>query len=274
MMETSTLRATDREGALACGDPIIRVKDLTVGWGDVVLQRDLSFEVHEGEIFAILGGSGCGKSTLLRYLIGLEPVTTGEVTICGRHLDELPYGPPPFGVTFQAGALFGSSTVGENVGLPLEEWTDLPSEAISAVARAKLRLVGLDGAYSKFPSELSGGMRKRAAIARALALEPKIVFLDEPTTGLDPVTAAEVEGLIATLNRTLGLTFVVVTHELASILTIVQRAIMLDKDAKSAIAIGEPHVLAQSDDQRVSDFFNRRPSRVSPPPERPERGEG
>lgn len=272
MMETSHPERVS--GVATCGDPIVRVKDLTVGWGDVVLQRSLSFDVRNGEVFAILGGSGCGKSTLLRYLIGLEPVTTGEVTICGRNVADIPSGPPPFGVTFQGGALFGSSTVGENVGLPLEEWTNLPPEAISAVARAKLRLVGLDGAYSKFPSELSGGMKKRAAIARALALEPKLVFLDEPTTGLDPVTAAEVEGLIAALNRTLGLTFVVVTHELASILSIVHRAIMLDKDAKSAIAMGEPHELAQSEDQRVSDFFNRRPSRygdsvLPPPPENP-----
>ncbi|HVH44947.1 MAG TPA: ATP-binding cassette domain-containing protein [Labilithrix sp.] len=250
---------------------VVEVKDLTMGWGDVVLQKDLSFEVKEGEIFAILGGSGCGKSTLLRYLIGLEHVAKGEVVVEGRTVAEFEGGAPPFGVMFQAGALFGSSTVGENVELPLEEWTDLPPDAISAVAKAKLRLVGLDGAYAKFPSELSGGMKKRAAIARALALEPKLVFLDEPSAGLDPVTAAELDELITTLNQSLGLTVVIVTHELESIFRIVHRAIMLDKETKSVIAIGNPHELAESEDARVSDFFNRRPSRHEssvPPAER------
>ncbi|MDF2698351.1 MAG: transporter, ATP-binding protein [Labilithrix sp.] len=238
--------------------PIITVKNLTIGWGDVVLQQNLSFEVKEGEIFAILGVSGCGKSTLLRYLIGLEPVTRGEVSVAGRRNIDLDAGLPPFGVMFQAGALFGAATVGENVELPLEEWTDLPADAITALAKAKLRLVGLDGAYGTFPSELSGGMKKRAAIARALALEPKLVFLDEPSSGLDPVTAAGFDELIVTLNKSLGLTVVMVTHELESILEIVDRAIMLDKESKSVIATGSPRELAQSTDPRVSDFFNRR----------------
>ena len=243
--------------AAAAADPIIQVRDLTMGWGDVVLQRDLTFDVAEGEIFAILGGSGSGKSTLLRYLIGLEPVTQGEVVVDGRRNVDLEAGYPPFGVMFQAGALFGSSTVGENVELPLEEWTELPPEAITAVAKAKLRLVGLDGAYGKFPSELSGGMKKRAAIARALALEPKLVFFDEPSAGLDPITSRELDELILTLNASLGLTVVIVTHELESVFRIVDRAVLLDKEAKTIIADDAPRELAKSGDPRVRDFFGQ-----------------
>lgn len=240
---------------------IIKVENLTMGWDDVILQKDLSFEVKRGEIFAILGGSGCGKSTLLRYLIGLEPITKGgRINVAGSteiDLDDLD-GVPPFGVMFQAGALFGSSTVGENVELPLEEWTDLAPDAISAIARAKLRLVGLADAYDKFPSELSGGMKKRAAIARALALEPELVFLDEPSAGLDPITSSELDDLILTLNKSLGLTVVIVTHELESIMKIATRGIMLDKETKSIIAEGAPKDLAKSADPRVSNFFNRK----------------
>jgi phospholipid/cholesterol/gamma-HCH transport system ATP-binding protein len=237
---------------------IVDVQALTMGWDDVVLQKDLTFQVARGEIFSILGGSGCGKSTLLRYIIGLEPVRTGSITVAGRARIDLDEGLPPFGVMFQAGALFGSLTVGENVALPLEEWTDLTPDAVAAIARAKLRLVGLDAAYDKFPNELSGGMKKRAAIARALALEPELVFLDEPGAGLDPITSCELDDLILTLNQSLGVTVVIVTHELESIFKIVQRCIMLDKESKSIIAIGAPRELAQSEDERVSNFFNRR----------------
>ena len=159
---------------------------------------------------------------------------------------------------FQAGALFGSLTVGENVALPLEEWTDLPGDAIAAIARAKLKLVGLDGAADKFPSELSGGMKKRAAIARALALEPELVFLDEPSAGLDPIMAADLDDLISTLSKSLGLTVVIVTHELESIFRIADRVVMLDKKEKTIIATGDPRELRHSEDQRVSDFFNRK----------------
>ncbi len=238
--------------------PMISVKDLSIGWGDVVLQKNLSFEVMAGEVFAILGGSGSGKSTLLRFLIGLEPPIAGEIDIGGRGAPNLEVGLPPFGVMFQAGALFGSLTVGENVSLPLEEWTELPLDAVEAVARAKLRLVGLDGASEKFPAELSGGMKKRAAIARALALEPDLVFLDEPSAGLDPVMAADLDDLIKTLSKTLGLTVVLVTHELESIFRIADRVIMLDKEEKTIIASGDPHTLKNSDDPRVRDFFNRK----------------
>ena len=247
-----------RESLLPPGGPLIRVTGLTMGWGDVVLQKDATFDVARGEVFAILGGSGCGKSTLLRYLIGLETPLAGEIYIEGIGKPNLEVGRPPFGVMFQSGALFGSLTVGENVGLSLEQWTKLPREAIGAIVRAKLKLVGLDGAEDKFPSELSGGMKKRAAIARAMALEPDLLFLDEPSAGLDPVSAVELDDLILTLNEVLGLTVVLVTHELASIFKIAKRCVMLDKETKSIIATGDPCVLRdESKDPRVHDFFNR-----------------
>jgi phospholipid/cholesterol/gamma-HCH transport system ATP-binding protein len=248
----------------AVAPPIVEVHDLSTGWGDVVLQEHLTFNVERREIFAILGGSGSGKSTLLRYIIGLEPIRHGEVVIRGQRNVELDAGVPPFGVMFQEGALFGSSTVGENVALPLEEWTDLPRDAITAIAKAKLHLVGLDGVYDEFPRELSAGMKKRAAIARALALDNDLVFLDEPGGGLDPVTSAELDELIVTLNESLGLTVVMVTHELDSILSIVDRAIMLDKTTRSIVASGDPRELAHTDDARVRDFFARRVNRPSP----------
>ena len=237
----------------------LSVRGLTVGWGDVVLARDVSFDVARGEIFAILGASGSGKSTLMRFLVGLERPLRGEIDVAGAGAPDLERGLPPFGVMFQHGALFGSMSTVENVALPILEWTDLDSDAAFAIARAKLRLVGLDKAESKTPDELSGGMKKRAAIARALALDPPIVFLDEPSAGLDPVTAAGLDDLVETLAKTSGLTVVLVTHELESIFRIAHRCLMLDKDAKGVIAIGDPHELAKSDDERVSDFFNRRP---------------
>jgi phospholipid/cholesterol/gamma-HCH transport system ATP-binding protein len=251
-------RAMPRRNRAKAEAPMIAVKDLTIGWGDVILQHDLNFEVRRGEVFAILGGSGSGKSTLLRFLIGLEQPIAGEIDIAGCGLPDLEAGLPPFGVMFQAGALFGSLTVGENVALPLEEWTDLPDDAIAAIARAKLKLVGLDGAADKLPAELSGGMKKRGAIARALALEPELVFLDEPSAGLDPVMAAGLDELICTLSKTLGLTVVVVTHELESTFRIADRIIMLDETEKTIIATGDPRELKSSQDPRVRNFFNRR----------------
>lgn len=238
--------------------PYIQVKELTLGWGARVLIEDVEFEVQRGEVFAILGGSGCGKSTLLRHLVGLEAPLKGSIKIRGVGTPTLIGRAPAYGVMFQGGALFSSMTVADNVAFALHEWTTLPDEAIKAIVRSKLALVGLEGAEDKLPSELSGGMRKRAAIARAMAFEPRLIFLDEPSAGLDPVSAAELDDLILVLNASLGLTIVVVTHELASIARIVTNCIMLDKDSKSIIARGNPRELGEtSADPRVRRFFRR-----------------
>jgi phospholipid/cholesterol/gamma-HCH transport system ATP-binding protein len=239
-------------------DVMVRVSDLTIGWEEMILQEHATFDVARGEIFAILGGSGSGKSTMLRYLIGLEDPVKGSVTVAGVGAPHLEVGKPPFGVMFQSGALLGSLSVGENIGLPLEEWTALVPEAIGAIVRAKLRLVGLAGTQDKLPSELSGGMKKRAAIARAMALEPDLIFLDEPSAGLDPVSAVELDDLILTLNERLGLTVVLVTHELPSIFKIVSKCIMLDQESRSIIAAGDPRALRdECDDPRVRRFLHR-----------------
>jgi phospholipid/cholesterol/gamma-HCH transport system ATP-binding protein len=239
-------------------EPIITVENLTMGWGDVNLLENTSFQIERGEVFAILGGSGCGKSTLLRYLTGLDEPKGGNITIDGIGNPTLEVGRPSYGVMFQSGALFGSMTIGENVALALTEWTDLPEGAVDAIVRAKLRLVGLQGYEHHHPSEISGGMKKRAAIARAMALEPNLLFLDEPSAGLDPVSAVELDELILTMSSGLGLTVVIVTHELESIFKVAKRCIMLDKKTKSIIASGDPRKLRdESDDPRVHNFFNR-----------------
>jgi phospholipid/cholesterol/gamma-HCH transport system ATP-binding protein len=239
-------------------ETLIRVRGLTIGWGERVLLSDVTFEVLRGEVFVILGGSGCGKSTLLRYLIGLETPRAGTIEIAGIGAPRLEGTAPEYGVMFQSGALFSSLTVGENVAFALHEWTDLPPPAISAIVKAKLALVGLEGAEDKLPAELSGGMNKRAAIARAMAFEPQLIFLDEPSAGLDPVSAAELDELINVLNRALGLTVVMVTHELPSIFKVGKSCIMLDRESKSIIARGNPLELREkSQDPRVRQFFLR-----------------
>jgi phospholipid/cholesterol/gamma-HCH transport system ATP-binding protein len=241
-------------------EPVIRVEDLAIGWGDRVLMEHLTFEVPAGDVFAILGGSGSGKSTLLRNMIGLEEPLAGRVEIRGVDANGNGGGTrPPFGVLFQSGALFGSMTVGENVALPLREWTELDEPSIDVIVHAKLALVGLAGSERQLPSEISGGMKKRAGIARALALDPPIIFLDEPSAGLDPVSSVELDTLIRTLSDALGVTIVMVTHELQSIFAIVKRCILLDRDARGSIAYGDPRELRdRSTDPRVSRFLNRR----------------
>lgn len=247
-------------------EAVIDVEGVTVGWGDRVLIRDVSFRVHRGEVFVILGGSGCGKSTLLRYLVGLATPAAGSVAVEGGAPTRRRAGPPTFGVSFQSGALFGSRTVAENVGMVLRAWTDLTPEAIDVVVRAKLRLVGLEGCEHKLPAELSGGMRKRAAIARALALDPELLFLDEPSAGLDPITGDALDELILALKRGLGLTVVLVTHELASVFKVGDRCLFLDKATGSVLAVGPPRALRDECPVPVVRAFFHRDSKGAPRP--------
>ena len=244
---------------MATTEVAITVKDLTIGWDDVVLMRDVSFEVPKGDTFVILGGSGCGKSTLLRHLIGLDIAKSGEIDICGVGAPDLSVAQAPnYGVMFQGGALFGSMTLVDNVELPLRKWTDLDARAIRAIATARLGLVALSGFENHLPAELSGGMIKRGAIARALALEPSLLFLDEPSAGLDPISAVELDDLLLTLNERLGVTIVMVTHELDSIYKVGKHCIMLDKERQGIIARGDPRELKKTDkDPLVHSFFNR-----------------
>jgi len=241
----------------------IDVQNLSIGYESRVLLQNLNFSVNSGEIFVILGGSGCGKSSLLKNLFGLYQPLAGDVLIEGQNITKA-IGVDrqkimtSFGVMYQEGALFGSMNLLDNVTLFMEEYTKLTKQQMQLLARCKLDLVGLLPYESYMPSEISGGMQKRAAIARAMALDPRILFLDEPSAGLDPITSADLDSTILDLSRNLGFTFVIVSHELASIYAIADKVIMLDKDTKGIIAEGDPKVLRDtSTNPQVHQFFNR-----------------
>jgi phospholipid/cholesterol/gamma-HCH transport system ATP-binding protein len=243
--------------------PRIAVADLTMAYGSDVIQRDLTFDVRRGEIFIIMGGSGCGKSTLLRHLIGLISPAKGDIRYDGVSFtaaepEERNNTLRQFGVLYQKGALWTSMTLAENVTLPLKEFTDLSPAQIREVVSLKLALVGLAGFEEFYPSEISGGMQKRAALARAMALDPDILFFDEPSAGLDPVTSRRLDDLILEIRDSLGATVVVVTHELPSIFAIGDNAVYLDMENKTMIAQGNPRTLRDTaTDPKVHAFLTR-----------------
>lgn len=243
--------------------PHIAVRQLTMAYGDFVIQRDLNFVVRRGEVFIVMGGSGCGKTTLLKHMIGLKAPASGDVLYDGQSFwqatdEERDAVKRRFGVLFQGGALWSSMTLAENVGLPLKLYTSLGPAEIRDVTAYKLALVGLAGFEQYYPSELSGGMRKRAGLARAIALDPEILYFDEPSAGLDPVSARLLDELILELRDSLGTTIVVVTHELASIFAIGDNAVFLDGAAKRQLAVGNPRELRDSSpDERVRSFLHR-----------------
>jgi phospholipid/cholesterol/gamma-HCH transport system ATP-binding protein len=244
-------------------EPPITVRDLTMAYGSFVIQRNLAFTVRRGDIFIIMGGSGCGKSTLLRHLFGLMPPAQGDVFIDGENFWAAPSEDQErikrrFGVLFQSGGLWSSMTLAENVGLPLQQYTDLSAEQIREIASLKLALVGLAGFEAFYPSEISGGMQKRAGLARAMALDPDILFFDEPSAGLDPISSRRLDELILELRDSLGSTVVVVTHELASIFTIGNNSVFLDADTRTMTASGDPKMLRdECPDPKVREFLTR-----------------
>ncbi len=248
---------------MAAEGPIIEVRDLDMKYGERVIQRDLSFTVRRGEVFVIMGGSGCGKSTLLRHLIGLVHPARGDVFYDGESFwqageDGRAHMMRRFGVLYQSGALWSSMTLAENVALPLGEYTDLSPSQIAEIVSLKLALVGLAGFEDFYPSEISGGMRKRAGLARAMALDPDILFFDEPSAGLDPISSKLLDDLIIELRESLGATVVIVTHELPSIFAVASNSVFLDAETKTMIATGHPKtLLAETRDPKVREFLTR-----------------
>ena len=251
-------------------EPVINVSDLDMAYGSHLIQRDLNFAVNRGDIFIVMGGSGCGKSTLLRHLVGLVRPKRGRVLYGATSFWEAEESARAqiqrrFGILYQSGALWSSLTLGENIALPLEAYTGLKPREVRSLAAAKLALVGLAGFDDYYPSEISGGMKKRAGLARALALDPDIVFADEPSAGLDPISAKLLDDLILQLRDSLSCTFVVVTHELASLLSIGNNSVFLDPETKTMIARGKPRDLLEgSADPRVRRFLTRGAAEAEP----------
>ncbi len=244
-------------------EAIIRVRNVTMAYGSFVVMRDLTFDIDRGDIFIIMGGSGCGKSTLMKILIGLKAPATGDVFYHDVNFWQLdPSGRKDImrgiGITYQGGALWSSMTLAENVALPLETYTDLSRAEIEELVSYKLSLVGLAGFEAYYPSEISGGMRKRAGLARAIALDPEIVFFDEPSAGLDPISSRSLDDLILEIRDSLETTVVMVTHELPSIFAISNNSVFLDVETRTMIAYGDPHKLLQeSQDPKVRAFLTR-----------------
>mgnify|MGYP002629423801 CR=1 FL=1 len=251
--------------------PLIKVSELTMAYGDQILQRDLTFTVRKGSIFVVMGDSGCGKSTLLRHLIGLKQPAGGQIFFRDTNFwDSTPNEREVIlrrcGVLYQGGALFSSMSVGENVSLPLRQYTRLPAAEIADLVSLKLHLVGLGGTEDLMPSELSGGMRKRAGLARAMALDPEVLFFDEPSAGLDPISARQMDDLILELCDTLGATIILITHELASIFAIGTDAIFLDSKTKTIIGRGHPQTLLdESENTKIIRFLTRGEAPATPP---------
>jgi len=262
-MSTDPVRRAEPMAAVEVGTPVIEVRDLTMAYGDFVLMRDLNIQIRKGDIFIIMGGSGCGKSTLMRHLMGLKEPAKGEVFFSGENFTAATKERREeflrrFGVLYQSGALWSSMTLAENVSLALEQYTDLSPRDIRDLASLKLSFVGLKGFEDFYPSEISGGMRKRAGLARSLALDPEVLFIDEPSAGLDPISSRLLDDLILELRDSLDATFVVVTHELASIFAIGSNSIFLDVDTRTAIAFGNPVELRdQCEDPAVKRFLHR-----------------
>ena len=245
------------------GDVHIHVDDLTMAYGSLLIQRDLNFDVHRGDVFVIMGGSGCGKSTLLKHMIGLFPPAKGDILYDGHSFQEADEEQQfqmrrSWGVTYQTGGLFSAMTLAENTALPIQQYTELGEAEIADLVAYKLALVGLGGYQEYYPAEISGGMRKRAALARAIALDPDILFFDEPSAGLDPISSLLLDDLIIEMQESLGATVVIVTHELASIFAIATNAVFLDAETKTMIDYGDPKLLLEhSEHEKVRRFLSR-----------------